>query len=428
MIVTTGDLGARQAILHYDETTGFNHGTRSVSLALFNSIANNNGYTVTQDSDGNGFTQANLDNFDLVVFSNTSGDGGLTASQRAALEWFVDSKGGSLMGIHAATDTYRHSSANGGSTGTWDWYAETLGGSVQQSPNHTSANHVNDINLINSHPAAANISFPWNKEEEYYYWENGYLNPDINEILRVDQTGGNSYDAARPVAWSRTAPSGAKIFYTSLGHKTGNFTGNFPTFETLIENAAQWLVTSDPLGVELSSLDARPNYDNASIELRWATSSETNNNFFEVQFSIDGEHWIALSQVNSQGASQTKKDYFFEHSTPIRGKNIYRLRQVDFDGSTWMSEQIEVDYSAFQPSLVYPNPAMGITTLSLGSRIESGEVTLVDLNGRELGNWSVSNARQLEFDVSKFTPGIYLIQIASGNGEAPERVKLLVQN
>ena len=43
--------------------------------------------------------------------------------------------GGGYLGIHAASDTYRHSTANGSSTGTWDWYAEMAGASVQEGPN-----------------------------------------------------------------------------------------------------------------------------------------------------------------------------------------------------------------------------------------------------------------------------------------------------
>jgi len=419
-------LEARQAILHYDETTGFNHGTRTVSLAMFNSIATANGYSVTQDSNGNSFTQANLANFDLVVFSNTSGDSGLNASQRAAMEWFVDENCGSLMGIHAATDTYRHSSANGNRTGTWDWYAETLGGSVQQSPNHTSSNHVDDITVINAHPSVVNISFPWNKEEEYYYWENGYINADINEILRVDQTGNNSYDAARPVAWSRTSTGGAKVFYTSLGHKTGNFTGDFPSFESLIEDATVWLMTGCALPVELTTFDANPNYENGSIELNWSTISEVNNNFFEVQYSIDGTKWTALAQEASVGESVTEQNYRFEHDNPIQGLNFYRLRQVDFDGTSSLSEVIELKYTQFRPSHVYPNPAIGELNIGFGSILESGVLRLLDINGRQVRTWDVADSQHVYLNVANLPAGFYLLHVERESGQTPEVIKVLL--
>ena len=240
---------AQDTIIHYTETTGFNHGTAAVSLALFQQIGQEQNFVVLQDGDGNLFNKTTLAQAKVVVFSNTSGSSGLNSEQRAALEWFVDTLGRHLLGIHAASDTYRHSSANGGNTGAWDWYAETLGGSVQSTPNHTSQNHVDTIYLIQEHPSTDNIGFPWVKEEEYYYWQNGYLNSDIEIILEVGQTGNNSWDQQRPVAWYRTNPQGAKVYYTSLGHKLSNFTGAFPEFEQLLQDAMAWLLEGCPMSV-----------------------------------------------------------------------------------------------------------------------------------------------------------------------------------
>ena len=136
-------------VLHYTETSGFNHNTRSQSLAMFQAIGSTNGFTVTNDQSGAEFNSlANLQQYAVVIFSNTSGNNILNASQRANFEAYIQG-GGSYIGIHAASDTYRHSSANGGSTGTWDWYAENVAGcSVQQSPNHTSQNHNNNMTSL----------------------------------------------------------------------------------------------------------------------------------------------------------------------------------------------------------------------------------------------------------------------------------------
>ncbi len=244
-ILLLSSLHAQHSVLHYDETTGFNHNTGTQSMALFTALGNEDGYTVTQDSDGSEFTTAKLQNYDVVIFSNTSGNSGLNQAQRDAFEWYIDTHGGSLLGIHAASDTYRHSSANGNRTGTWDWFAETLGGSVQNSPNHTSSSHVALMTDLVSHPSIENITFPWQKQEEYYYWENGYLNNNITELFEVESTGGNSYDEERPMGWIQTKPSGAKIFYTALGHSQSNFTGGFPQFEQLMKDAVLWMLSSD---------------------------------------------------------------------------------------------------------------------------------------------------------------------------------------
>ena len=230
-------------MLHYVETTGFNHNTRSQSLAMFQSWAAANNYTVVDDQNGSQFnTLANLQQYAVVVFSNTSGDNGLDATQRANFEAYIQG-GGSYLGIHAATDTYRHSSANGGSKGKWDWYAETVAGAtVQQSPNHTSSSHNNNMTKTTpGHPTLASLPDPWNKTEEYYYWQNGYLNPTFTELLRVGSTGGNSYDAPRMTTHCKELQWGGRTFYTSLGHDKLNFTSAANiNFQNLIKDALLW--------------------------------------------------------------------------------------------------------------------------------------------------------------------------------------------
>jgi len=415
---------AQLNVLHYDETTGFDHNTRTQSLALFNSLGAANNFTVTQDSDGSSFTQAILDGFDLVIFSNTSGNSGLSTSQRDALEWYIDVRGGSLLGIHAATDTYRHSTANGGSTGTWDWYAETIGGSVQQSPNHTSQNHVNDITQINAHPSTDNLMLPWTKEEEYYYWENGYLNADINEVLRVDVTGGNSYDAARPVAWSRTTPSGSRIYYTSLGHRQGNYTGAFPQFEQLIEDATLWLLGTTLLPVELIQFDGKVDYEKKAIELFWTTASEQNSDYFELQKSTDGLNWTTIQKKDTSGDTDLTTEYRAKDLAPNIGVNYYRLRQVDLDGQANISQTIILSFEQKITLLVFPNPVRDIVNLSFSETLNTGELILYNEQGKRLSSWPITNSKKLKIDLSGYTNGTYLFQVYS-EGELFDTAKVI---
>ncbi len=237
----SGQCGGPWKVLHYVETTGYDHNTRSQSLTMFNSWASTYGYTVVNDNTGAEFNSlANLQQYAVVVFSNTSGNKGLDATQRANFEAYIQA-GGSYLGIHAATDTYRHSSANGGSKGTWDWYAENVAGaSVQQTPNHTNQNHNNTMTKqVPLHPTLANVPNPWNKTEEYYYWQNGYLNTTFTELLRVGQTGSNSYDAPRRMAHCKDLIWGGRAFYTALGHANSNFSTDV-NFRNLIRDAMLW--------------------------------------------------------------------------------------------------------------------------------------------------------------------------------------------
>lgn len=229
-------------LLLYTETGGFDHKTRTAAESMFSQLGNTHQFTVLHDEDGSTFNSLDsLKTYSIVVFCNTSGDNILSTTQQQNFQAYMND-GGAYLGIHAASDTYRHSSANGPNTGTWDWYAEMMGGSVQNSPNHTVNNFSGTMDHEGTHPSIMGLPNPWEKDEEYYYWENGYLKVDIQSVLTVRSTGGDSYDAARPMSWYLTStPDGnpARIFYTALGHNASNFT-NDTDFIKHIEQATVW--------------------------------------------------------------------------------------------------------------------------------------------------------------------------------------------
>lgn len=225
-------------VIVYTETTGYNHNTKSQCVDFFGDLADSlssidpfTHYVVKEDPDGSFFDLNTLrvDTVKVVVFCNTSGNGGLNQAQRNAFEAYIMA-GGDYIGIHAATDTYRHSTANGNKTGTWDWYAEEVAGkSVQESPNHTSSSKV-ALNTPAYTPytlgTGVQLSFPpsFSKKEEYYYWENGYESGTFSTVIQVEVTGGNSYDIARDVAWFKALQWGGCSCSTSWGHDRKNFT------------------------------------------------------------------------------------------------------------------------------------------------------------------------------------------------------------
>ncbi|MEO0899078.1 MAG: ThuA domain-containing protein [Bacteroidota bacterium] len=291
-------------ILHYTETTGFDHKTREVSAQMFEELGDSLGFVLVDDETGVHFSsQASLDSFALVVFSNTSGDAGLTATERANFEAYIQ-QGGSYLGIHAASDTYRHSTANGGDKGSWDWYAETLSGcSVQQNPNHTSSNKNADMFLVGTEVILRqSLPDPWNKTEEYYYWENGYLNNDFVKLLEVESTGNQSYDAARMTAQYRVLPSGGKAFYTSLGHAASNYTSD-ESFKQLIKNALEWILVGNSTSIEENASSPKL-YLRKDKKLVW-TASFVKPSTLEVHvYSLDGKCVQTISQEVQSASDQ----------------------------------------------------------------------------------------------------------------------------
>ncbi len=232
-------------VLHYSETSGFDHNTRQNSLAMLQSMGGKYNFLVDDDQSGDAFnTLTGLSEYAVVIFANTSGDAILDSLQRANFEDYM-AQGGAFLGIHAASDTYRHSTANGTNTGAWNWYARMLGASVQNNPNHVSGTPTYSMSVTGFHETTENVPSPWVKAEEYYYWGNGYYNTKNVPLLKVQQTVGpngqaNPYDSIRPMSWYRVLPDSGTVFYTALGHANSNYTSD-TAFYNHIRDAILWI-------------------------------------------------------------------------------------------------------------------------------------------------------------------------------------------
>ena len=170
--------------------------------------------------------------------------------------------------------------------------------------------------------------------------------------------------------------------------------------------------------VELSSLSAKTDRDNVIIE--WQTATETNNQGFEVQRRIEGaESWTSAGYVSGKGTTTERQSYQYVDKQLRAGKYIYRLKQIDFDGTIEYSQEIEVEVSVPEEYVLYqnyPNPFNPATTIEF-SLPEKSEVVLSIYNSlgekvRELVNGSMEAGYQrVVFDARELPSGTYVYQI-----------------
>jgi len=78
---------------------------------------------------------------------------------------------------------------------------------------------------------------------------------------------------------------------------------------------------------------------NGNVVISWATSSETNNDFFTIERSYDLVNWNAIGTVTGAGNSKMETEYEYTDFTKPIGTTYYRIVQTDFDGT---SEQFDV--------------------------------------------------------------------------------------
>lgn len=114
-----------------------------------------------------------------------------------------------------------------------------------------------------------------------------------------------------------------------------------------------------PLPVTLVSFGATV-APNRSVQLAWATANEQNNDFFEVQHSLDGRTFTALGKVAGHQTTTQAATYSFTDATPgPEATHYYRLRQTDLDGTSTFSPVRAVRLAAGSSPVqlvVAPNP------------------------------------------------------------------------
>lgn len=92
-----------------------------------------------------------------------------------------------------------------------------------------------------------------------------------------------------------------------------------------------------PLPVELIYFNSTIDDTNTTFE--WATASEINNDYFELQESIDGIHFNTINLIEGAGNSFTLIEYSI--TLPTRStQTYYRLKQNDYDGAYALSSVI----------------------------------------------------------------------------------------
>ena len=145
-----------------------------------------------------------------------------------------------------------------------------------------------------------------------------------------------------------------------------------------------------------------------SVKLSWATSTETNNDFYTPERSVDGITWEALSRVSGAGSSQTMSEYETNDEAPLPGTTYYRIKQTDYDGRFSYSPVRSV--VAVATDRAFPNPTNGPLTIAGG-----GVVKVTDLTGRMLlTTTGLDGAPTTVIDLSSLRPGLYLVQTEAG--------------
>jgi len=183
------------------------------------------------------------------------------------------------------------------------------------------------------------------------------------------------------------------------------------------------------LPVEFLSFTARRN--NNTVQLDWATASESGNSHFEVERSLDGQVYENIGRVNGVGDTEELQQYQFVDRSPKAGANYYRLRQVDYDGQFDYSRIVIAQFGdqGGKEILAFPNPMQGEElTLTLNGDWDASttSASLVDINGRTMASFTglATGSTSLRLP-NKLPAGIY--QLIATDGVDQQTIRLVIQ-
>jgi len=150
------------------------------------------------------------------------------------------------------------------------------------------------------------------------------------------------------------------------------------------------------------------------VELKWQTVTETNNDFFEVQYSRNGENFSSIGRVNGAGNSNEVKNYSMLHRNVSDGKHFYRLVQHDLDGKQNYTSVILVSNNKKMEMQLSPNPASETLNVKASFTIEGAKYSVVSSSGQTVKSGVMSAPA---IDLRQITKGMYQLAIQTLNGE-----------
>ena len=200
------------------------------------------------------------------------------------------------------------------------------------------------------------------------------------------------------------------------------------------------IIVYSAVPVELISFTAK--VEQSKVMLEWETATETNNYGFELERSLTpplskGEgvsEWAKIGFVNGNGTTEEIKLYSFVDKNLKQGQYLYRLKQINMDGSYKYSNEVEVQiqpgkYSLeqnypnpFNPStkITYSIPAVGTSVgTSLMKFLQFVQLKVYDVLGNEVATlveeYREAGRYEITFNASDLASGMYLYILKAGD-------------
>ncbi|MCW3084294.1 MAG: hypothetical protein JWP12_1660 [Bacteroidetes bacterium] len=209
--------------------------------------------------------------------------------------------------------------------------------------------------------------------------------------------------------WDAYVPQGSISTAANTVTNVPATSANFFRSWTLTDNTS-------PLPIELISFTGV--CANGNLGIKWSTATETNNNYFTIEKSIDGIEFEAAATINGAGNSSSVINYSYTDTNPFNG-TYYRLAQTDFNGNSKKSGVIYV--------AACDDPNAGMNVFSQGANdftiqidaavAENYTVTIYNMMGQVVASKSMyvdAGIFKTKMTLENMDDAMYFVNISNG--------------
>jgi hypothetical protein len=180
----------------------------------------------------------------------------------------------------------------------------------------------------------------------------------------------------------------------------------------------------------LSVLHLNGHLTNSIVELEWQTLSQQNLSQFMIERSGNGINFEVIGTKKALGNSSTITHYKLQDNLPLIGRNLYRIKQLDFEGRSAYSNTISIDCNKenTNPISIRPNPAVNEFEIKFGQK-GFYKIALINKLGQlvwaqDIEVTDATNARK--FSRGNWPTGLYILHIQSADNHIAHTIKLSI--
>jgi endonuclease I len=242
-------------------------------------------------------------------------------------------------------------------------------------------------------------------------------NANINSAPQLGTANYIVYNGTGSTVTLTNLVQGTNYYYAIIEYNGWYTTANYQASGYLTSNATT-------LPVNLLSFTATA--EQYTIILKWITATETNNDFFTIERSIDNYNWEAISTIKGSANSQHIRKYQYLDDLMASKNHIinqptiyYRLKQTDFNGDFAYSKTatVHLENTLNNTFSVSPNPfSQSLRILADTKNDQTVVIKLQNLIGEIYVSKQLEKQDEILLDNLGYLPaGIYILQIEQQN-------------